>query len=383
MKIVCISAAQIPSDTANSIQVMKVCQAFVQLGQDVMLLVPGNRSSGIGDRQLCEHYGLEKLFPIQWLPVRSRRLFPWKATWRAHRMGANMIYSWPLQSAALGLLVGIPTMLELHDIPSGRVGPLWLRLFLTIPGRKRLLPITEALCHALHLPEEQTVTAPDGVDLERYASLPDPESARRILGLPAAPTVLCTGHLYEGRGADLFLSLAGKFPQASFVWVGGRPADVEIWMGRAARLTNVTFTGFVPNERIPLHQSAADVLLMPYQRTVATSSGGNTAEVCSPMKMFEYMAAGRAILSSDLPVLHEVLDGDTAIFCPLDNAGAPVPAAAALHRTQDGVAQAWESALDGLLSDEKRRNMLGQRARAAVEQYSWVRRAKRVLEGFV
>jgi glycosyltransferase involved in cell wall biosynthesis len=176
--------------------------------------------------------------------------------------------------------------------------------------------------------------------------------------------VLCTGHLYAGRGTDLFLRLAGKFPQASFVWVGGRPADVEVWEQRAAGLVNVTFTGFVPNEHIPLYQSAADVLLMPYQRNVATSSGGNTAEVCSPMKMFEYMAAGRAILSSDLPVLHEVLDGTMAVFCPLDE-----PAA-------------WESALGELLGDENRRKALGQHARLAVERYSWVRRAQRVLEGF-
>jgi len=202
------------------------------------------------------------------------------------------------------------------------------------------------------------------VDLERYASLPGPEPARRRLGLPVAPTVLCTGHLYEGRGTGLFLELAKKFPQTSFVWVGGRPADVEVWKQRAAGLLNVTFTGFVPNERIPLYQSAADVLLMPYQSTVATSSGGNTAEICSPMKMFEYMAAGRAILSSDLPVLHEVLDGQMAIFCPVEDAGA------------------WESALGELLLDENRRSALGQHARLAVEQYSWVKRAQRVLEGF-
>jgi glycosyltransferase involved in cell wall biosynthesis len=364
MKIVCISAAQIPSDTANSIQVMKVCQAFVQLGHDVTLLVPGNQQTTTSNHQLIEYYGLEKLFPIQWLPFRNRRLFPLMAVWQARRKGADLIYAWPLQSAALGLLVGIPTMVELHDFPTGRVGPLWLQLFLIFPGSKRLLPITEALKRRLHLPEGKTIIAPDGVDLERYASLPDPEPARRILGLPTAPTALCTGHLYAGRGADLFLGLAAKFPQASFVWVGGRPVDVETWKGQAARLANVTFTGFVPNERIPLYQSAADVLLMPYQRTVATSSGGNTAEICSPMKMFEYMAAGRAILSSDLPVLREVLDGTMAIFCPVGDAGA------------------WESALSELLYDEKRRRALGQRARVAVEQYSWVRRAQRVLEGF-
>ena len=368
---------------------MKVCQAFTQLGHDVILLVPGPQPEGLNPGTLQQHYGLRTLFKIEWLSVWTRRLFPWEAVWRARRLGADLLYVWPLQSAVLGLLAGMPSLLELHDLPSGRFGMLWLRLFLALPGRKRLLPITDALRRALHLPAKQTVIAPDGVDLERYASLPDPsagsrhgerktnrrpagsgrrpEHARRELGLPAVFTVLCTGHLYEGRGADLFLALAARFPQASFVWVGGRSADVKTWATRAAAqaLTNVTFTGFVPNERIPLFQSAADVLLMPYRRTVATSSGGNTAEICSPMKMFEYMAAGRAILTSDLPVLREVLDETTAVFCPSDNVGA------------------WESALGGLLVDEKRRQALGQRARQAVVQYSWVERAKRTLEGLM
>jgi glycosyltransferase involved in cell wall biosynthesis len=365
MRIVCISAAQIPSDTANSIQVMKVCQAFVQLGHAVRLLVPGDQPPDTSQEQLQRHYGLQELFPIQWLPTRNRRLFPWKAAGQARRLEPDLLYAWPIQSAALGLLYGTPAMLELHDIPVGRFGPLWLHLFLILPGRKRCLPITKALQVALHLPEAQTVIAPDGVDIERYCALPDSATARRQLALPEAPTVLCTGHLYAGRGADLFLRLAAKFPQASFVWVGGRLADVAAWKVRAAALANVTFTGFVPNEQIPLFQSAADVLLMPYGRAVTTSSGGNTAGICSPMKMFEYMAAGRAILSSDLPVLREVLDETKAVFSSLEHD------------------EAWESALGGLLADPHRRELLGQCARRAAEQYAWVKRAQRVLEGFL
>jgi glycosyltransferase involved in cell wall biosynthesis len=371
MRIVCVSASQVPSDTANSIQVMKVCQAFAQIGQEVILLVPGLRPEGLRPAGLQSHYGLRTLFNIEWLPGRSRRLFPWKAVRYARRLGADLLYAWPVQAGALSLLAGLPSMLEAHDRPSGLAGPLWFRLFLSRRGRKRLLPITQALQNDLErrygrLPEVQVRVAPDGVDLERYVRLPDPEAARRDLGLPASPTVLCTGHLYAGRGADLFLELAGRFPQASFVWVGGRPADVEAWRRRTSSLSleNVIFTGFVPNERIPLYQSAGDVLLMPYERTVSTSSGGNTAAICSPMKMFEYMAAGRPILASDLPVLREVLDESTAVFCPPEHT------------------PAWESALGELLTDPKRRQDLGRRARLAVRGYSWTERARRVLEGF-
>lgn len=364
MKIICIAASQVPSDTANSIQAMKVAQSFLQLGHEVVLLVPGEVPPAASTRDLARHYGLSRVPTVEWLPVGNRRLFPWNAVHRARCLGADLVYCWPLQSAALGLLTGMPALLELHDLPAGRFGPLWLKLFRILPGRKRLLPITDALRRALRLPEKDTLIAPDGVDLERYAALPDPVSARRILGLPGAITVLCTGHLYAGRGADLFLALAEKFPAASFVWVGGRPAEVEAWKARAAHLANVTFTGFVPNERIPSYQAAGDVLLMPYGRTVAASSGGNTAEVCSPMKMFEYMAAGGAILTSDLPVLREVLDEGMAVFCPPEDAGA------------------WESALGGLLGDETRRQALGRRARSAVQAYSWVERAKRLLQGF-
>jgi len=364
MRIVCVSLSKIPSDTANSIQVMKVCQAFAQLEHEVILLAPGPQPVGLTPPTLLSHYGLQTLFKIEWLPVRNRRFFPWTAAARTRHLGADLLYAWPIQSAVLALLAGLPSMLELHDYPRGRFGPLWLKLFLTIPGRKRLLPITDALRRALNLPMDRTVIAPDGVDLERYASILDASAARSELNLPGVPTVMCTGHLYPGRGANLFLTLADKFPAANFIWVGGHPDDVETWRQRAAHMTNVTFTGFIPNERIPLYQSSADVLFMPYQRTIATSSGGNTANICSPMKMFEYMATGRAILASDLPVFHEVLDENTAVFCPPDDVGA------------------WENALGRLLADENRRNSLGQRARSLVKAYSWLERARRSLEEF-
>ncbi len=397
MKIACISASQVPSATANSIQGMKACQALAQNGHQVRLLLP---ETGPGAppawAALAAHYGLEAPVPqgeapvsqgeasvpqgevpfeVQWIPAAPawrRYDLAWKAVRRARAWGAELVYTWMLQAAVLALRQGLPAVLEVHDRITGRVGPWLFREFLRSRGRKRLLVITQALRlrleadFSVHFPEDEVVIAPNGADLERYADLPDPSAARRALGLPECTTVAYSGHFYAGRGADLLYELARAFPQVSFLWVGGRPPDVAAWRARLAAegLGNVHLTGFVENRRLPLYQAAAEILLMPYERAIAGSSGGNSAEICSPMKMFDYMAAGRAILSSDLPVLHEVLNPRNAVFCPPED----LPA--------------WQQALGELLADPARRGALGSQARRDVEAYTWRARAARALAGF-
>lgn len=368
MNIVAIAGSTIPSDTANSLQVMKACQALVQVGHEVTLLVPGIRNTSV---DLQQHYGLQNTFPIEWLPSSSRRIFTWQAVRRARTRDADLLYSWYPQSGVFGLLSRQPVVLEVHIQPTGRFGPLWYRLLARLRGRKRIVSITRALVNilhtdfGLHFAEDEVVIAPNGVDLERFAALPDPVTARRQTGLREAPTVMCTGHLYAGRGADLFLALAKSIPQAHFVWVGGRPEDIKVWQQRVES-NNVTFTGFTPNRALPLYQAAADILLMPYGRSIMGSSGAaDSASVASPMKMFEYMAAGRAIVSADLPVIREMLDEQSAVFCRPDDLGD------------------WRLAVERLLGNEAHRTGLGFQAKQDVQGYTWVARARRILNGFV
>ena len=99
MKISFVSSCKVPSDTANSIQVMKVCQAFAQLGHEVTLVVPGDQLSAISFQQLQSHYGLTTSFAIQWLPARARRFFPWNAVRRARTLKADLLYCWPIRIA--------------------------------------------------------------------------------------------------------------------------------------------------------------------------------------------------------------------------------------------------------------------------------------------
>lgn len=372
MNIVCVSTSRIPSDTANSIQVMKVCQGLARAGHKLHLLLPGSERTSW--EALAERYGLEQPFEISWLPsnpVLKRNDFAWDAARRARRLSADVLYTWAGQSAVFALLEKMPVIYEIHDLPTGRLGPIWFRSFLRLSGKKRLLPITLALRQRLEraygkIADEQIVIAPNGVDLEQYANLPDIRDARKALSLPDRTTVLCAGHLYAGRGVELFLGLAKRFSETSFVWVGGRPEDVEICRQKAAGagMNNIIFTGFVSQRRLPCYQAAADVQLMPYARSIAGSGGGNSADICSPMKMFDYLAAGRAILTSDLPVIHEVLNDNNAVFAPPED----LPG--------------WVDALDRLLIDPRLRARLGTKARADAINYSWLARAERVLAAF-
>ena len=374
MKIVCISASFIPANTANSIQVVKAVHALAELGHQVTLLVPGDK--GAGWDELKSHYGIQTSFNIHWIQenlIFKRYDFAIKAIHQARKLNPDLVYTWVLQAGVLALWQGIPTILEMHDRVTGRIGPWLFRRFYTSKTRRRLVTITDALRKALisafdlDTSKIDIIIAPDGVDLERYQDLPEPKTARKALGFPEGFTAGYTGHFYAGRGIEMMLGLAKTMPEVQFLWVGGDQADVTHWQKqlRGEHVDNVILTGFVENARLPQFQAAADVLLMPYGTTISGSGGGNTADIASPMKMFEYMAASRAILSSDLPVIHEVLDETTAIFCPPEDLSA------------------WQRALSHLRENPRDCQALGQNARAAVQAYTWRSRSERALDNFV
>jgi glycosyltransferase involved in cell wall biosynthesis len=373
VKIACISISHIPCATANSIQVMKVCHALQQTGNTVRLWTPEGTPAPWGE--LAQHYGLETPFEVSWLSsARLLRRYDYalRAVFQARAWGADVLYTWTPQAALLALWLGMPAILELHAPVTGKLGPLLMRAFLRHPGKKRLLVITHALQHMLEqdfpglLRAEAVQIAPNGMDWAQYADLPPAAALREQLGLPSGLTIGYTGHFYAGRGIHLLFELARAFPQVNFLWVGGRPADQAEWQARlsAAGVSNITLSGFQPQQQLPLYQGACDVLLMPYGACIAGSSGGDSAAFCSPMKMFDYLAAGRAILASDLPVIHEVLNENNALFCPPDD----LPA--------------WQQALAAVINDESLRLRLSEQARSDARRYTWRARTDQALTGF-
>jgi glycosyltransferase involved in cell wall biosynthesis len=376
MIVACISASRVPSTTANSMQVMKACQAISQLGHEVHLFLPRFKHQ-LKNTDLASFYGLKTQFPIEWLSSRlslNRYDFAFQAARKARQLKADISYVWFIQAGIFSLLANLPVIIELHGPPEGKFGPTLFRLFQKIPGKKRLLPITHALANQLHerfnidLDDQHLMQmSPNGVDMERYINLPEPTSARTLLEMPSTLTVGYTGHLYPGRGMSLLAELARCFPGINFLWVGGRQQEVNFWREclAAENIRNITLTGFVENSLLPMFQAAADILLMPYERVITGSSGGNSTTYASPMKMFEYMACKRAIISSDLPVIREVLNPSNAILCPPEDI------------------EAWSQALGTLIYDEEKRNTLANQAWQDIQQYTWLERARKALQGFL
>jgi glycosyltransferase involved in cell wall biosynthesis len=83
------------------------------------------------------------------------------------------------------------------------------------------------------------------------------------------------------------------------------------------------------------------------------------------MKLFEYLACERPIISSDLPVLQEVLHTGNAILLPGDDI------------------DAWVSALQKLEMDPRLRQRLAAQARQEAQRYTWEARARKILSSQV
>ena len=374
MRIACIATSLVPSTTANSIQVVKACHALKQIGHDVNLFIPGSEEANWEDIE--ELYGLKERFRFIW--IRSidflrRYDFAITSVLRSFIGRTDIVYTWMIQAAVMAQFLDLPVILELHDSPTGRFAPSLFKILLRMGGRKRVLVITRALLNRLQDQYDENQLSryvqisPNGTELDVYDGLPEARKARERLGLPSTFTAVYTGHFYIGRGMNLLFNLAKELPEVNFMWVGGQPEKVKYWREeiQKAQLNNVILTGCVSKKELPLYQAAGDILLMPYENIIEGSSGGNTVDICSPMKMFDYLAAGRPIISSDLPVIHEVLNYKNAVFCSPNDVGA------------------WKSAITMLKNDTEKQKLLANHALMDIKKFTWVNRAQNAVSDFL
>jgi glycosyltransferase involved in cell wall biosynthesis len=207
----------------------------------------------------------------------------------------------------------------------------------------------------LGFPGDKVSVVLNGVNVDLFTRPYDNRLTRDQYGLGTHPVVAFVGSFQPWHGVDLlvegFAHLHDQLPDAKLVLIGdgeGRQAVLE-QAGKLALNEEVVLTGRLDQEQVAALLSAADVLVAPYPYKHSEIVG-------TPLKLLEYMAAGKAILASSAP-LHEVIeDGTSGLRVAAADAGA--------------LAQGMLR----LLNDHELRAKLGQNARRiAIQQYSWGR----------
>lgn len=375
MRIFYLSNSLIPSTKANSIQVMKMCQAFSNQGHEVVLYCrkPPKEEQ---PENIFRYYGIEKPFRIESIhlprvPFISRILFSILVLIRLRKeQSEGTIYGrdrYLLGAISMLGLLRRPFAFEAHTPPSDGFQTYLQKKIFSHRKFVRLVVISEALKNEYlrlfgDLLAGKIIVAHDGAD---GAQIPK----KLILNSESFPQrktfkVGYIGHLYPGKGMEMIAKLPPLLPDVEFHVVGGNPEDIAKWKNEV-KASNLVFHGFVAPEKVYDYMAEFDVMLMPYQPNVIVGTKKiDIGSWMSPLKLFEYMGGGKPIIASDLPVLREVLSDkiNALLVDPVDP-------------------KAWANKIQVLREDVTLRRKIAENAQHDFFNiYTWDKRAAHILE---
>ncbi|MBK8900851.1 MAG: glycosyltransferase family 4 protein [Anaerolineaceae bacterium] len=290
----------------------------------------------LADYDLCHEYG--GLFSLGAALACRRLRIPYVLTAEADALLENAVRGTPLRG--------------IHAAVAKREARVTYRLANKIVTVSE--PARQHLIKHWQVDADKIVVMPNGVDTELFHPHYDPNPVRAELGLGNAPVVGFVGGFQAWHGLDRLISsfshILREVPDARLLLVGDGPIRSQIERQAAALgiQTAVTITGFIPQARVPQMLAAIDVAVLPYPRL--------PQELWfSPLKLYEYMAAGKAIVASGTGQLAQVIrSGHNGLLVGSDDNAA------------------FTRSLVALLQAPQERQRLGDNARQQVlEQHSW------------
>ena len=183
-----------------------------------------------------------------------------------------------------------------------------------IRGALAVVPVCEALAKIAEKDGANKVVLLRDISLLSPASSEDLELARTLVPRSESPCFMYVGNLEAYQGIDLMLDSFAEFLKggsvARLVIAGGKAEDIQRYRGKAKKLglgKSTLFLGPQPVTRMSALFTVADVLVSPRIK------GNNT-----PMKIYSYLASGKAILATALPTHTQVLTPEVALLVPPD-----------------------------------------------------------------
>jgi glycosyltransferase involved in cell wall biosynthesis len=333
MKIGIIIGENLPSYWAHSFNVMKMAQGFQNNGCQVEVITAKSKVTQKNRKKIKDmyaHYGVSRDIKVKYLSpsskayengvTRNDHIFAERAVKYAKERNFDLVYCRnTLLIPYLTAKSGLPTLLETHGKNSFLQNPTWKEMYnevIHIKSFAGVVTIHQDLKQG-HVNEglsrEKILVLEDGVDLKPFNKIPQGKLFwRKQLGLKKKMSyaVYC-GHLYKEKGIKVIMKAAKRLRKRKnlkFLLVGGLKKDQKKWQTYCQRksIRNVKFAGFVPNWMVPRYLKTASVLLLPYQLKNINYKIMDI-NTTSPLKLFEYMAARKPIVATQIPTIAKIL----------------------------------------------------------------------------
>ncbi|CAM4010398.1 glycosyltransferase [Alkalicoccus chagannorensis] len=321
MKIYYFSNSIIPSNQANTVHVMKMCNALSGLVNGVILY--GRQGEvNFSNKHVKQQYDVDGDFEI----VRINQKFTRKTGNLQYLYTLNKImkdpekddvfYGRDLFSLFMLRNKGISIFYEAHAFPFSKLRVNMERKLVKSPNFKKLIVISESLKKKYirefpNLTDEDISVLHDGADITEIEVNAKFKDNNFNVGY--------VGSLYPGKGMEIILELSKIIPDVKFHIIGGSVKEIKDWKDKITNQSNIIFYGQVPFDQTESYRQAMDVLIAPYSNKVYSKGNQEITQWMSPLKLFEYMASQKPIIASDIPVIREVLNKDNSFLCHPNN----------------------------------------------------------------
>ena len=366
MKICYLSNAAIPSSVASSIQIVKMCEAFSKLNNEVILITINDFKSKLN---FLNYYNVKSKFLLK--RMKKFKSFPLGLNYylfslfsilESLKYKPEIYITRNFFTCFLLVILRKKIIMELHHdlkIESRIVRFLVTKFkFLNSACIKKIVAITNGVKDEYVknnlIKKDKIIVLPSGSSIQKKFEFLNNKKFFKIGYF---------GSIFQSRGLNLIKNLA-KIDRKNEYYLYGDFDHINNYKYKSSN-KNIFINNYIPYKDIPKELKKMDILLMPYVSSITVAGNvGDITKFTSPLKLFDYLSVGKIIMCSDFNVLKEAIkEKKNAVF--IKNYSNPY---------------SWKNEIQKLKNQPHKQLIISKNNHRLSKEYSLIRRANRILK---